>query len=63
MELLLRIGILGLVPTFGYEKCSEIAKKALKIDGSGFKIMLDEGYLPKGDLDRILSPEAMFHPF
>jgi len=55
--------VTALVPTLGYEKCSEIAKKALKTDGSVYQIVLEEGYLSKEDLDRILSPEAMLQPF
>ncbi len=55
--------VTALVPTLGYEKCSEIAKKALKTDGSVYEIVLEEGYLSKEDLDRILSPEAMLQPF
>ena len=55
--------VTALVPTLGYEKCSEIAKKALKTDGSVYKIVLEEGYLSKEDLDRILSPESMLQPF
>jgi aspartate ammonia-lyase len=55
--------VTALVPTLGYEICSEIAQKALKTDGSVYKIVLEEGYLSKEDLDRILSPEAMLQPF
>lgn len=55
--------VTALVPVLGYEKCSEIAQKALKTDGSVYKIVLEEGYLSKEDLDRILSPEAMLQPF
>jgi len=55
--------VTALVPTLGYEKCSEIAKKALKTDGSVYQIVLEEGYLSKEDLERILSPEAMLQPF
>ncbi|MFA6681191.1 MAG: hypothetical protein WCS35_04105, partial [Sphaerochaeta sp.] len=47
----------------GYERCSEIAKKALKTDGSVYEIVLEEGHLSKEDLDRILSPESMLQPF
>lgn len=55
--------VTALVPVLGYEICSEIAQKALKTDGSVYKIVLEEGYLSKEDLDRILSPEAMLQPF
>jgi aspartate ammonia-lyase len=55
--------VTALVPTLGYEACSEIAKKALKTDGSVYEIVLEEGYLSKEDLDRLLSPEAMLQPF
>ncbi|HKM06491.1 MAG TPA: aspartate ammonia-lyase [Sphaerochaeta sp.] len=55
--------VTALVPTLGYEKCSEIAKKALRTDGSVYQIVLEEGYLSKEDLDRILSPESMLQPF
>ena len=40
--------VTALVPTLGYEKCSEIAKKERKTDGSVYKIVLEEGYLSKG---------------
>ncbi len=55
--------VTALVPTLGYEACSEIAKKALKTNGSVYDIVLEEGYLSKEDLDRLLSPEAMLQPF
>ncbi|MCK9349141.1 MAG: aspartate ammonia-lyase [Sphaerochaeta sp.] len=55
--------VTALVPTLGYERCSEIAKKALKTDGSVYEIVLEEGHLSKEDLDRILSPESMLQPF
>ena len=55
--------VTALVPVLGYEKCSEIAKKALSTHGSVYKIVLDEGHLSKEDLDRILSPKAMLNPF
>lgn len=55
--------VTALVPTLGYETCSEIAKKALRTNGSVYQIVLEEGYLSKEDLDRILSPESMLQPF
>ncbi len=55
--------VTALVPTLGYEKCSEIAEKALQTNGSVYQITLEGGYLSKKDLDRILSPQAMLKPF
>ncbi|MFA6646452.1 MAG: aspartate ammonia-lyase [Sphaerochaetaceae bacterium] len=55
--------VTALVPTLGYEICSDVAKKALETGGSIYQIVLEEGHLSKEDLDRILSPEAMLKPF
>ena len=55
--------VTALVPTLGYEVCSDVAKKALETGGSIYQIVLEEGHLSKEDLDRILSPEAMLKPF
>ncbi len=55
--------VTALVPLLGYEKCSEIAQKALKTGGSVYDIVLEEGLLSKEDLDRVLSPSAMLAPF
>lgn len=55
--------VTALVPTLGYEVCSDVAKKALETGGSIYQIVLEEGLLSKEDLDRILSPEAMLKPF
>ncbi len=52
--------VTALVPVLGYELCSEIAKEALKNDDSVYRIVLEEGYLEKDELDRILSVQSIF---
>lgn len=54
------IGIItALVPHLGYELCAQIAKQALKTNGSVYTIVLEEGHLSKEELDEVLSPDSM----
>jgi len=57
------IGVVtALVPALGYERAGEVAKAALETGRSVREIVLDNGYLPSGQLDELLSPEAMVRP-
>lgn len=48
-----------LTPHLGYEVCSIIAQKALKSGKNIREIILEEGYLLKDELDKILNPYEM----
>ena len=54
--------VTALNPYLGYEKSAEIAKEAMKTNGSVYQIVLDKGYLSKEELDDILKPENMIKP-
>jgi aspartate ammonia-lyase len=54
--------ITAVVPALGYELASEIARQALVTGRPVREIILERGLLSPGDLDRILSPEAMTTP-
>jgi aspartate ammonia-lyase len=57
------IGIVtAVVPVLGYERAGEVAKEALETGRSVREIILAHGYLPAGELDRLLAPEAMTQP-
>lgn len=50
--------VTALVPYLGYELCSDIAKRALTDNDSVYKIVLEEAYLSKTDLDCILFAQS-----
>jgi len=57
------IGIVtALVPILGYEKSSEIAKKALDSGRGVYELVLESGLMTRAELDRALNPEAMTAP-
>ena len=51
-----------LLPVLGYEKCSEIAKKAISGGRSVRELLLEETALTAGELDEYLSPEFLTTP-
>ena len=54
------IGIVtALVPDFGYETASEIARTALETGRSVYDIVLERGLMTRDELDRALNPERM----
>ncbi len=54
--------VTAIVPAVGYELASEVAKEALAGNRSVREILLERGVMSAGELDRILSPEAMTAP-
>jgi aspartate ammonia-lyase len=54
--------VTGLVPVLGYERASEVAKRALQSQRTVREIVLEDGDLDASELDRLLSPEAMTRP-
>ncbi|MCL2470016.1 MAG: aspartate ammonia-lyase [Alphaproteobacteria bacterium] len=57
------IGIVtNLVPILGFEKAAVIAQTALATGRSVADIALEDRYLTKEQLDKLLSPESMIHP-
>jgi aspartate ammonia-lyase len=57
------IGIVtALVPSLGYETCSNLAKEALEKNRSVYELSIEKGLLSKEELDTILSPERMIRP-
>ena len=54
------VGIVtALVPYIGYVKSAEIAKKALKESRTVKEVLLEEGLMKEGEIDKILNPEAL----
>lgn len=54
------IGIVtALNPVLGYEKCSNLAKVALRDNRSVYDLVLENDYLTREELDEILKPENM----
>ena len=54
------VGIVtALVPTLGYVKSAEIAKRALKENKTVKEILLAEHLMKESDMDKILNPEAL----
>ncbi|MCV3407039.1 aspartate ammonia-lyase [Campylobacter lari] len=49
-------------PVLGYEKSASIAKEALETGKAVGDICLEKGYLPKEEIERILTPENMLNP-
>ena len=60
------MGSIGIVtalnPTLGYENSARIAKRALKENRSVYDLVLEEGFLTKEELDKLLVPELMIKP-
>ena len=54
--------VTALNPYIGYERSTIVADEALKSGRSVYEIVLEKGYLSKGQLDDILSPENMTRP-
>jgi len=56
------IGIVtALTPYIGYERCSGIAREALKTGVSVYDLTIQKGYMTPEQMDRVLSPERMIH--
>lgn len=53
--------VTALVPTLGYEKCSALATEALETGKSLYDLVLENDYLTKEQLDKLLLPENMLH--
>ncbi|TXE83630.1 aspartate ammonia-lyase [Campylobacter peloridis] len=49
-------------PILGYEKSASIAKEALETGKAVGDICLERGYLPKEEIEKILTPENMLNP-
>lgn len=54
--------VTALVPTLGYEVCSNLAREALENDKGVYELVLEKNLLSREELDRLLSPEGMTHP-
>jgi aspartate ammonia-lyase len=54
--------VTAVVPALGYETASEVATEALVTGRSVREIILARGLLSPGELDELLSPEAMTRP-
>ena len=57
------IGIVtALNPVLGYDKCSFIAKEALRSKKSVYELVLENNFMERDELDLLLSPENMIKP-
>ena len=54
--------VTALVPTLGYERAAQIAKKALRTGRGVAEIALEEGAISKERLEELLRPESMINP-
>ncbi|MGI3777745.1 MAG: hypothetical protein ACRYGC_10685, partial [Janthinobacterium lividum] len=54
--------VTALGPALGYEACSHVAKRALAEKRRVADIVLEEGLLDAGQIDRLLQLEAMTRP-
>jgi aspartate ammonia-lyase len=54
--------VTALNPYIGYEKSSNLAKKALETGRSVYELVLEDKLLSKEKLDSILAPENMIRP-
>ena len=52
----------ALAPRIGYDKAAEVAKKSLLEDKTLRQVVLEEGLLSEGELDRLLDFRAMTEP-
>nr|MBN2276587.1 aspartate ammonia-lyase [candidate division Zixibacteria bacterium] len=51
--------VTALVPTLGYEICTELAREALETNRGVYELVVEKNLLSKGELDRLLAPENM----
>jgi len=51
--------VTALVPTLGYETCSQLAKEALDNDRGVYELVLEKKLLSKEELDKLLDPRNM----
>jgi aspartate ammonia-lyase len=57
------IGIVtALVPFIGYDRATAVAREALDTGRGVYELVLENGWLSRGELDDILSPDAMTKP-
>jgi Aspartate ammonia-lyase len=57
------IGIVtSLLPYLGYETCSRLAREAMGNGVSVYDLIIEQGLMPKEELDNILRPENMVKP-
>jgi len=54
--------VTALVPTLGYEACTELAREALETGRGVYELVLEKGLLSKEELDKLLAPENMIGP-
>ena len=50
-------------PIIGYEKCSSLAKEALRTNKRVYDIILEQELFTKEELDELLKPENMVNNF
>ena len=50
-------------PLIGYEKCSSLAKEALRTNKRVYDIILEQELFTKEELDELLKPENMVNNF
>ncbi|MBN1211347.1 MAG: aspartate ammonia-lyase [candidate division Zixibacteria bacterium] len=51
--------VTALVPTLGYEVCTQLAKEALENDRGVYELVLEKNLLSKAELDKLLDPRNM----
>ena len=51
--------VTALVPTLGYETCSQLAKEALSNDRGVYELVLEKKLLSQAELDKLLDPRNM----
>ena len=57
------IGVVtALVPYIGYENATKAARQALESDRGVYELVLENGWMTREALDRVLSPDAMTRP-
>ena len=54
--------VTALTPYIGYERCSAIAREALKSGESVYDLVIQHGYMTKAQIDAVLSPDRMLQP-
>jgi aspartate ammonia-lyase len=54
--------VTALVPYIGYERSSEVAKEAMRTGRGVYELVREKAWLDPGELDRILTPDAMTRP-
>ena len=53
--------VTALNPVIGYDKASNVAKKAVKEDATVREVVIEQGYLSPAEADAVLDPETMTH--